>query len=437
MTTSQLYHNNHFEQLLRHVDGRPPQTVVRQLWKPRARVTCFSLIAFLIFFSYDSFNNLLSAEERSKTLPATTSPASSRDRITPPSPHSDVTELIDFSVGGCNIWRGDWIPHPREPAYTNATCQYIQDAQNCIKLGRHDLDFLYWRWKPHDCELPLFDAMAFLQIVAGKTWAFIGDSLARNHFQSVLCHLAQVENPKCSYDGWNIHCYFRSYNFTMVVVWAPFLVKYVEPTQGPGKGSNSDELYLDILDESWRPQLGNYDYVVLSTGHWFMRMALYFVQNKMVGCNHCPNATSGVGVDFAYRAALRTVFDFLISSNYKGVILFRTFSPDHFENAPWNEGGNCTRKAPFKSSSTALDYVSYFMYKMQLEEFGKTVQRSSEFVFKLKIVDTLHAALLRPDAHPGQHGRSQFSVHNDCMHWCLPGAVDAWSAMLLHVLRHL
>lgn len=457
MTTLVYPNPSIIELLQRRDDGRPIQTAaaadhLRGLWKPRATAfimwaTCFSLIAFLIFapiYSSNSLNSLIRAEELdlSKTLPSAVSPATqdihitspSPDHITPPPPDSDATKLIDFSVGGCNIWRGDWIPHPHEPAYTNATCKYIQDMQNCIKLGRPDLDFLYWRWKPHDCELQLFDATAFLQIVAGKTWAFIGDSLARNSFQSVLCHLAQVENPElCTVDGWNIHCYFRSYNFTIAVVWAPFLVKYVEQTQGP------DKLDLDVLDESWASQLDNYDYIVLSTGHWFMRIALYFVQNERVGCNHCPtlsNATD-VGVAFAYRSALRTVFDFLISSKYKGVVFFRTFSPDHFENAPWNEGGNCTRKAPFKSNSTALDYLSYFMYNMQLEEFGKTVHKSSEFEFKLKIVDTLHASLLRPDAHPGQYGRSHYSVHNDCMHWCLPGAVDTWSAMLLHVLKHL
>ncbi|KAI5056317.1 hypothetical protein GOP47_0028135 [Adiantum capillus-veneris] len=457
MTTQ--YHR--YVVLLRQDDGRPPVELAvstsqphGQLWKPTSMlsvitwVTCFLLIVFLVFaaiFSSDSLINIINVEERSKTLPSTSqdrstiSASASQDRTAspPPNPASDVTKLIDFSVGNCNIWRGDWIPHPHEPPYTNTTCEYIQDAQNCMKLGRPDSDYLYWRWKPYDCELPLFDANAFLKIVAGKKWAFIGDSLARNNFQSLLCQLAQVEKPECAYTGWNVNCYFRCYNFTLAVVWAPFLIKYVNQAEDLGK--SVDKLYLDVLDESWGPYLDNYDYIVLSAGHWFMRIAAYVVQNELVGCNQCPislNVTN-VGVGFAYRAVLRTVFDFLISLKYKGVVFFRTFSPDHFENAPWNEGGNCTRTAPFKSDSTALDYLSYFMYQMQLEEFGKTVQRSSEFSFKLKMVDTLHAALLRPDAHPGSYGRDNFNVHNDCMHWCLPGPVDAWSAMFLHVLKHL
>ncbi|MCO5597067.1 hypothetical protein L7F22_051141 [Adiantum nelumboides] len=377
------------------------------------------------------------AEEQSEALPGIS--PSTQDQIAPPPSDSDVSKLIDFSFGGCNLWRGDWIPHTDGPAYTNATCPYIQENQNCIKLGRPDLDFLLWRWKPHDCELPLFDAKTFLKIVTGKKWIFIGDSLARNNYQSVLCHLAQVEIPESTYndgaDG-NVHWLFRSYNFTLAIAWAPFLVKGFEQAEGFAKGIA--RLDLDVLDETWAPSLHQYDYMVLSGGRWFQRSSVYFEQNELMGCNWCSmlNATD-VGWAYAYRVALRTVFDFLISSEYKGVVFFRTFSPEHWENAAWDQGGNCTQKAPFTSKSHGMDGLSQVMYKVQVEEFGKTVQRISEYSFKLKIVDSLHAALLRPDAHPGPYGHFHPRVVNDCVHWCLPGAVDAWSAMILHVLKHL
>ena len=58
--------------------------------------------------------------------------------------------------------------------------------------GRMDMDFLNWRWKPDQCDLPRFNAKTFLQIVQGKTMAFIGDSVARNHMESLLCLLSQV-----------------------------------------------------------------------------------------------------------------------------------------------------------------------------------------------------------------------------------------------------
>ncbi|MCO5588693.1 hypothetical protein L7F22_042652 [Adiantum nelumboides] len=467
-------------------DGRPQKaaTAAEQLWKllPLQRksitwVACLVLIVCAIFVSIDYTSqasippsaeehvesrseSLASTEEsRSESVASTEKPrseslsdvssnstqanvsSSATQDIGAPPPISDVTKLIDFSVGGCNIWRGDWIPHPDGPGYTNATCPFIQPNQNCLKNRRPDRGFLYWRWKPRDCELPLFDAKDFLKSVRGKKWGFIGDSLARNNYQSLICYLAQVEVPENTFndgaDG-NMRWYFKSYNFTLVVVWTPFLIKGTED-EADGFPKNIAKLHVDVVDEVWAPTLHQYDYIVLSGGHWYHRTSVYFIQNKLVGCNYCPHLNfTDVGFAFAYRRALRTVFDFLISSKYKGVVFFRTYSPEHYENGLWNEGGNCNKTAPAKSKSIALDDRSMEMYKIQLQEFGKTVQRSSKFSFKLKIVDITRATLLRPDAHPDPYGHDFHPMmRNDCVHWCLPGAVDTWSAMLQHVLKHL
>ncbi|KAI3713101.1 hypothetical protein L1987_71672 [Smallanthus sonchifolius] len=63
-----------------------------------------------------------------------------------------------------------------------------------MKFGRADRDFLKWRWKPYDCELPVFDPVEFLEMMRGKSLAFVGDSVARNHMQSLLCLLSRVRN---------------------------------------------------------------------------------------------------------------------------------------------------------------------------------------------------------------------------------------------------
>jgi len=49
-----------------------------------------------------------------------------------------------------------------------------------------------WKWAPDQCDLPRFDPGIFLETVRGKKMAFIGDSLARNHMESLLCLLSQV-----------------------------------------------------------------------------------------------------------------------------------------------------------------------------------------------------------------------------------------------------
>ncbi|KAK6913446.1 PC-Esterase [Dillenia turbinata] len=71
----------------------------------------------------------------------------------------------------------------------------IQEHQNCLKYEREDLDFLKWKWKPNECVLPKFDASQFLEAGRGKSLAFVGDSIARNRLQSLICLLARVEYP--------------------------------------------------------------------------------------------------------------------------------------------------------------------------------------------------------------------------------------------------
>lgn len=97
--------------------------------------------------------------------------------------------------GRCNIFKGNWVPYPDGPYYTNQTKCVIEDRQNCMKFGRPDTEFMKWRWQPDGCDLPMFDAGRFLELVRGKTLAFLGDSVARNQMQSLVCLLASVSNP--------------------------------------------------------------------------------------------------------------------------------------------------------------------------------------------------------------------------------------------------
>jgi len=94
----------------------------------------------------------------------------------------------------CDLSKGHWVQalEGSSTYYTNSSCPSIPDSKNCFRHGRKDRDFLNWRWKPDECDLPRFDPRNFLQMVSGKTMAFIGDSVARNHMDSLLCLLSQV-----------------------------------------------------------------------------------------------------------------------------------------------------------------------------------------------------------------------------------------------------
>ncbi|KAK7316233.1 hypothetical protein VNO77_35097 [Canavalia gladiata] len=128
---------------------------------------CYPLFGYSSFLKTNKYNHSSSAQNESETLPSTYGKK-------------------------CDIFSGEWVPNPEAPYYTNTTCWEIHEHQNCMKHGRPDSDFMKWRWKPNECELPLFNPFQFLQIVKGKSMAFVGDSLARNQMQSMICLLSRV-----------------------------------------------------------------------------------------------------------------------------------------------------------------------------------------------------------------------------------------------------
>ncbi|KAL2335316.1 hypothetical protein Fmac_016529 [Flemingia macrophylla] len=339
----------------------------------------------------------------------------------------------------CDIFSGEWVPNPEAPYYTNTTCREIHEHQNCMKFGRTDTDFLKWRWKPYGCELPIFNPFEFLEIMRGKSMAFVGDSIGRNHMQSMICLLSRVEMPldvsytdDFSFKRWM----YPSYNFTMATFWSPYLVKTKEVKSNGGLFN----LYLDEFDEKWTTQIGEFDCVIINAGQWFLRPIVFYEKQKIVGCQYCSlKKVTYLTWHYGYRKAFRTAFKALINSqNFKGVTLLRTYAPSHFENGVWDKGGNCVRTKPFKSNETSLDGYNLELHKIQVEEFKTAKKKGKKKGLKFMLLDTTQAMLLRPDGHPDKYGHPQnenATLIHDCVHWCLPGPIDAWSDLILEMLK--
>ncbi|KAL0691886.1 hypothetical protein Bca4012_091565 [Brassica carinata] len=274
----------------------------------------------------------------------------------------------------CDLFTGEWVPNPEAPYYTNTTCWAIHEHQNCMKYGRPDLGFLKWRWKPKECDLPLFDPFEFLEIVRGKSMAFVGDSVNRNHVQSLICLLSRVEEPEddsrqqdfdFNFQRWK----YKTYNFTIATFWTTHLVRSEE--NGPAGPNSFYNLYLDEPDPSWASQVAEFDYIIISSGQWFFRPLFLYDKQKMIGCLYCyiPGVRN-VGAHFAYRRALRTTFKTIIGlDNFKGEVFLRTFAPSHFEKGEWDKGGNCLRTRPFRSNETELEGMNLETHTIQLDEF--------------------------------------------------------------------
>ncbi|XP_072966100.1 protein trichome birefringence-like 25 [Typha angustifolia] len=346
----------------------------------------------------------------------------------------------------CDLFNGEWIPNPSGPAYTNESCKFIEAPQNCMTNGRPDRGYLYWRWKPYGCDIPLFNAKTFLDVVRNKSWALIGDSILRNHVQSLICLLSKAEEPVEVYhddDYKSRRWHFPSHNFTLSLIWAPFLIRADIFENDDGESKSELELHLDMLDTKWTNQYNSFDYIVISGGQWFLKTAIYWEKNTVIGCHYCTGKNlTEVGLEYPYRKALHLLFSFITSSIHKPLVIYRTWTPDHFENGEWFNGGTCNRTVPYKKGEFNGKDVDHLMRRIELEEFEKaTALNGSENSSRLKLLDTYHLSLLRPDGHSGPYrtyrpfdsGKNS-TVQNDCLHWCLPGPVDTWNDLIMQLL---
>ncbi|CAL5434819.1 unnamed protein product [Camellia sinensis] len=338
-----------------------------------------------------------------------------------------------------NIFSGKWVPYPQGPLYTNKSGCVIDDGENCIKFGRPDTEFMKWRWKPDGCELPVFDAAQFLETVRGKSMAFVGDSVARNQAQSLLCLLTSVARP-VDESGTNDTTFRRwvytDYNFTLELLLTTHLVK----AHGVDAFSmNPIDLYLDEADETWATKVENLDYVIISTGHWFSRPIMYHEKYKDVGCNMCSKKNmTDLTRYYGFRKAFQTAFrTFLDLQNFKGIIFLRTITPTHFETEEWEGRGNCVRKRPFTKQEMKFDWYLSMFYKIQMDEFWAAKREGKERGLKFRLLDITETMRLRPDGHPNHYGHPPKKKKRsaDCLHWCLPGPIDTWNELLLQMLK--
>lgn len=91
---------------------------------------------------------------------------------------------------------GAWVVDDSYPLYDSARCPFIRDEFACARFGRSDTAYLRYRWQlDAPCAQPRFDGKALLGMWRGRTVMFVGDSLALNQYESLLCLLHAAAGP--------------------------------------------------------------------------------------------------------------------------------------------------------------------------------------------------------------------------------------------------
>ncbi|KAI8018090.1 Protein trichome birefringence-like 19 [Camellia lanceoleosa] len=228
---------------------------------------------------------------------------------------------------------------------------------------------------------------------------------------------------------------YTDYNFTIIALWSPLLVKS-EETNPQGILMN---LYLDEPDSAWTSQIKNVDIVILSGGQWFFRPFMYYEKGKIIGCYACnkKNITDLI-IFYGYKRVFRTVFRTLLGlHNFKGIVFLRAFSPSHYEQGEWNNGGQCARTRPFTKQQVRSDWYNLEMYKTQVKELKVAERRGRKKGLRFRLLDTTKAMMMRPDGHPNHYGHwpEENKTIADCVHWCMPGPIDTWNEFLIQMLK--
>ena len=201
-----------------------------------------------------------------------------------PTFHSVIQNYgISKSSSECNAFEGRWIRDESYPLYNASDCPFAERGFNCLANGRKDQGYLKWRWKPKNCEIPRFRVHGVLEKLRGKRVVFIGDSMSRTQWESLICLLMTgVEDKRSVYEinGNSITkrirylgVRFSSFNFSVEFYRSVFLVQPgLAPKHGPKRAKSS--LHLDKMDEISKEWIDS-DILIFNTGHWWTRSKLF------------------------------------------------------------------------------------------------------------------------------------------------------------------
>nr|VDC58504.1 unnamed protein product [Brassica rapa] len=351
-------------------------------------------------------------------------------------------ESNKIELSSCDIFDGSWVSDDTKPVYSPGYCPFVEDKFHCFKNGRPDSGFLRYRWQPHGCSIPRFDGKKMLKILRGKRLVFVGDSLNRNMWESLVCSLrsALEDKNRVSKVSWrrsnlrNEGFYgfrFKDFECSVDFIKSPFLVQESEVLDGYGK--RKETLRLDVIQGSIKKIYRNAAVIVFNTGHWWTHQKTYEGKDYFQEGNRVYEK---LGVKEAYTKALHTWADW-VDSNInmtKTRVFFVGYSSSHFRKGAWNAGGQCDGETRPIQNKT---YTGGYPWMMKVVE--SVISDMKTPVFYMNITKM---TWYRTDGHPSVYrqpvevrGSSPATgMFQDCSHWCLPGVPDSWNQLLYATL---
>ncbi|KAL8526589.1 hypothetical protein ACS0TY_015690 [Phlomoides rotata] len=342
----------------------------------------------------------------------------------------------------CDLFSGKWVyDNGSYPLYKEEECTFMSDQLACGKFGRKDLDYQHWRWQPHHCDLPRFNATTLLERLRNKRLVFVGDSLNRGQWVSMVCLLEKAIPPRHKYMHNNgsalITFKAKDYNAKIEFYWAPLLVE--SNSDDPVSHRLPDRIVRAQAIEKHARHWTDADILVFNTYLWWRRPQMEVLWGSF---NTSDGIYKKVDMLRSYEMALKTWSDWLeIHVNRsKTQLFFMSMSPTHERKKEWEpkSEGNCyNEKQPIRNRrywGTGSDLPSMRMVEKVLSRLGS----------KVSVLNITQLSEYRKDGHPtiyrkfweplGPEKLGNPSSYSDCIHWCLPGVPDVWNQLLFQFL---
>eukprot|EP00253_Pinus_taeda_P000838 PITA_00838 len=336
----------------------------------------------------------------------------------------------------CDYTEGKWVQDSMRPIYSGKMCKrWLSGMWACRLTQRLDFSYEKYRWQPNNCDMPDFEGQHFLTRMQDKTLAFVGDSLGRQQFQSIMCLITggkdnpDVQDVGKEYGlvrargavrpaGWAFR--FPKTNTTVLYYWSASLCE-IEPLN-PGNLSTDFAMHLDRPAWFLHSNLYRFDVVVLNTGHHWNWGKLKANRWHMYVNGQPKNVRKLRDLKSARNLTVHSVVKWLdkqLDKHPNLRVFMRTVSPRHFFNGDWNSGGRCDNtkllSAIHNGSPNRANYPSV----------ESAVQGT-----RVENLDITGISELRDDAHLSRYSLKSKNGSQDCLHWCLPGVPDTWNELL-------
>lgn len=343
------------------------------------------------------------------------------------------------SLEVCDVFSGKWIfDNSSYPLYHESDCPYMSDQLACHKHGRSDLGYQYWRWQPHGCDLKRWNATEIWEKLRGKKLMFVGDSLNRGQWISMVCLLQSVIPANRRSMSPNAHLtVFRAedYNATVEFLWAPLLVD--SNSDDPVNHRLSDRIIRPDSASRHLSKWADADILVFNTYLWWRQGSV-----NLLWSSEQDGACEELDGQPAMELAMNTWANW-VENNVdprKKQVFFVTMSPTHLWSREWapETDGNCYNQT---SPINKEDYWGSGSDLPTMRMVDKVLSRVSS---KVTVVNVTQLSEYRKDGHPSIYRKfwealspeqlSKPETYSDCIHWCLPGVPDVWNQLLFHFL---